>query len=160
MSGLEPGSRLCLHSSFTDLFSPAGSLCFLSQSNRFFQGDLKGTLPNSDSCRQANIPVNTFTAPALGSTPSERDARSSLALNNHSGLSLVTRSSGESKASHIQQATSLGAQEVWPILSWCSSHGCHWVPAAGILHAGATGVSELTEPHSVTTSGTLWLCHS
>lgn len=89
MSGLEPGTRPCLHSSFTDLFSLAGSLCFLSQSNRFFQGDLKGTLPNSDTCRQANIPVNTFTAPAPGSAPLERDARSSLALNDHSVLSLV-----------------------------------------------------------------------
>lgn len=89
MSDLEPGTRLCLHSSFTNLFPLAGSLCFLSQSNRFFQGDLKGTLPNSDTCRQANTPLNTFIAPALASTPLEREARSSLPLNNHSGLSLV-----------------------------------------------------------------------
>lgn len=38
VSGLEPGTWLCLHSSFTLLFSPAGSLCFLSQSNRFSKG--------------------------------------------------------------------------------------------------------------------------
>lgn len=117
------GTRLCLHSSFTNLFSPAGSLSFLSQSNRFFQGDLKGTLPNSDTCRQANIPINTFTAPALASTPLERDARSSLPLNNHSGLSLV--------APFIRRAQSFpppaGHQEL--SLGPCSGSspcGSHW----------------------------------
>lgn len=150
MSGLEPGTRLCLHSSFTNLFSPAGSLCFLPQSNRSFQGDLKGTLPHSDTCRQANIPVNTFRAPALASTPLERDARSSLALNNHSALSCL---SGEPKASHIQQ----GHQPGHP------GGVTHPVAVTGSLqlHVGATGVSDLTEsPSWVTPSGTLWLCHS
>lgn len=87
--GLEPGPG-CVSTALSQIsFLRQKVSAFCPKAIAFFQGDFKGTLPNSDTCRQANIPVNTFIAPALVSTPLERDARSSLARNNHSGLSLV-----------------------------------------------------------------------
>lgn len=71
--------------------------------------------------------MNTFIALALGS-PWERGAKSNLAPNNHQWFELGgPHSSGEPKAAHIQQATSLGPQEVCSIPLRCPSHYCYWV---------------------------------